>query len=754
MCREPMLQPPPSSLLQAADDSRLFLWTGEFRDRRVEQMYRQHRLEPVRTLLLACGAAATTVFFLLIIRQYMLSGASLTFWLDAAVRAIGLLVGVIYHVLVRRASAIAMLDIIGGVGMATLTTLTFMTWLIGAPPALNAGTLAFGYLLVFFLLVPSPAQAVLANAVYLSIGTIILAVLWLPLQTASIFSVVLFLAIGNGLGIVGMRQFKLDRRRNFLAREEARRVTEALTLARQEGRRRNEYQAWALDALQVGVILFHPGGEVHSLNRRATELLALPAGALRPGDSHETLMRFLLQRRDFGDLELSDVRYHVDRLLRGNGTIAAVRHASTGKILEFTLNRLPDQSVAVTIFDATERYALNRRLRHAVEVAGDGFAIYDSQDRIAICSSRFAALYGLTADQAIGKSFEELLALGYERGVFSRDERESGSTAGTTTTSRRHIPERMIEIRTTAGEWFLVHERVTPSGDLVVVRTNITARRRMEDELRRAKEEAERALAELRGAQANLILAEKMASLGSLVAGMSHEISTPLGIGVSAASHLAEEVEQLTSSFRDGQLKRTDLEDFLETATEATRIMQGNLTRAARLIQAFKQVSVDQTTDEVRDFALGEYLQEIILSLAPALRRTAHRVEIDCPPHLIIRNRPGALGQIVTNLLMNALQHAYEGRSEPGMIHIAVTVPREGRVVLEFRDNGKGIAADDLPRVFDPFFTTKRGTGGTGLGLHIVYNLVSQVLGGTIAVSSRPDEGTRFTISFPQTAAS
>lgn len=746
-----MLQPPPSSLLQTVDDSRLFLWTGEFRDRRVEQMYRQQRLEAVRKLLHACGIAATTVFFLLIIRQYLIFGPSLTFWLDAAVRGVGLLTGVVFQVLVRRAAAIAMLDIIAGVGMASLTTLTFMTWVIGSPPALNAGTLAFGYLLVFFLLVPCPAQAVIANAAYVSIGTVIFVLIWLPVESYTIISVILFLLIGNGLGLVGMRQFKLERRRNFLSREEARRVTDALTLARQEGRKRNEYQAWALDALQVGVILFHPGGEIHSINRRAAELLALPPGSVRPGDTHETLMRFLLQRRDFGDLELSDVRYHIDRLLRGAGTIAATRHAATGKILEFTLNRLPDKSVAVTIFDATERYALNRRLRHAVEVAGDGFAIYDSQDRIAICSSRFAALYGLTAEQAIGKSFEELVTRGYERGVFSRDERESGN-AQSVTVSRRHIPERMIEIRTTAGEWFLVHERVTPSGDLVVVRTNITARRRMEDELRRAKEEAERALADLRGAQANLILAEKMASLGSLVAGMSHEISTPLGIGVSAASHLSEEVEQLTRSFKEDQLKRSDLEDFLETATEATRIMQGNLTRAARLIQAFKQVSADQTTDEVRHFGLGEYLHEILLSLAPALRRTPHRVEIDCEPNLMIRNRPGALGQIVTNLLMNALQHAFEGRAEPGLLTITVTRPREGRIVVEFRDDGKGIGPEDLPRVFDPFFTTRRGTGGTGLGLHIVYNLVSQVLGGTIAVSSRLGEGTRFTISFPQDA--
>jgi signal transduction histidine kinase len=386
-------------------------------------------------------------------------------------------------------------------------------------------------------------------------------------------------------------------------------------------------------------------------------------------------------------------------------------------------------------------------------VAGDGFAIYDASDRISICSSRFAALYGLTAEQAVGKSFQELLAISYERGVFSPDVTEAGNT-NTVSQGRRHIPERMIEIRTMAGEWFLVHERLTPSGDLVVVRTNITARRRIEDELRRAKEEAERALADLRGAQASLILAEKMASLGSLVAGMSHEISTPLGIGVSAASHLSEEVEHLMALFNESQLKRSDLEDFLETATEATRIMQGNLTRAARLIQAFKQVSADQTTDELREFAIGDYLQEIMLSLQPALRHTPHKVVIQCAENLLIRNRPGVLGQIVTNLVMNALQHGFEGREQPGLLEIQVSRPREGRVVIDFRDNGNGISAENLPRVFDPFFTTRRGTGGTGLGLHIVYNLVSQVLGGTIAVSSRPGEGSRFTISFPRDSAS
>lgn len=747
-----MHQPPLSSLtslLQSAEDSRLFAWTGEFRDRRVEQMYRQSRLDPSRRLLQACGLAATAAFCLLLVRDYLVHGYGQVFLFFVLVRGLGLAVGILFQYLVHRLNDAQMLDVVAGIGMATLTTLTFMTWMISAPPALSAGSLVFAYLLVFYLLVPCSARLTLSNALYVSLGMAVLAIVWLPFRAESMVGLALFALIGNPLGFAGMRQIKLERRRNYMAREEARRVTEALSLARQESRRRSEYQAWALDALPVGVMLFHPDGTIHTINRRAAELLALPPGALNPGDSHDALLRFLSQRRDFGDVELSDMRYHIDRLIRGTAGTAAARHTPTGKVLEFTIGRLPDRSVAVTIFDATERYALNRRLRHAVEVAGDGFVIYDSQDRIAICSSRFAALYGLTSEQAIGMTFDELVQRGYDRGVFSRDEQDPGAAAAVTL-GRRRIPERMVEVRTNAGEWFLVHERVTPSGDLVVVRTNITARRRMEDELRRAKEEAERALAELRGAQANLILAEKMASLGSLVAGMSHEISTPLGIGVTAASHLAEEIGQLTGRFRDDQLRRSDLEGFIETATEATRIMQGNLARAARLIQAFKQVAADQSTDDLRLFDLGEYLHEIMLSLAPALRGTEHTVEIDCPPKLMIRNRPGALGQIITNLVMNTLQHAFDDGARPGRIWIGVSQPREGRILVEFRDNGRGIAAVDLPRVFDPFFTTRRGTGGTGLGLHIVYNLVSQVLGGTIAVSSREDEGTRFTINFPQ----
>lgn len=743
-----MLQVPFISQPQTSDDARLFLWTGEFRDRRQERQYHDHRTEAVRSLLRACGLAATIGFCLLVVRDYLVHGVGNVFYWNVTIRSIGLVIGIVFQIMVARAPTINALHAATFAGMMALTTLVYLSWLAGPPTGLNTSTLAFAILLIYYLLVPAPAWSILFNAAYLTLGTIMMGVFRIQLPGETVFGMILMLLVGNGLGLVGMRQFKLERRRNFLAREEARRVTEALTLARQENRRRSEYQAWALDALQVGVLLVDPDGRLHTINRRAAELLALPPNEVKPGDPYEALIRFFVQRKDFGDLDYSDFRYHIDRLLRGKAHVVPARLHSTGRVLEFTADRLPDRSVALTIYDATERYALHRRLRHAVEVAGDGFAIYDANDRITICSSRFAALYGLSVDQIIGMSFEEVMARGYERGIYSRDDRAAGSAAIASLT-RRRISERMIEIHTMAGEWFLVHERITPSGDLVVVRANITARRRMEDELRRAKEEAERALAELRDAQANLVLAEKMASLGSLVAGMSHEISTPLGIGVSAASHLAEEIGKLAEQFRDDTLKRSDLQDFLDSAAEAVRIMESNLARAARLIQAFKQVSADQTTDEIRSFELGSYLREIMLSLAPVLRRSNHEVEIDCPNDLTVRTRPGAVGQIITNLVMNAFQHAFND-DEGGRIRIRVMQPREGRVAIEFSDNGRGIAERDLPRVFDPFFTTKRGTGGTGLGLHIVYNLVSQVLCGTIAVSSREGEGTRFTINFPQ----
>ena len=266
-------------------------------------------------------------------------------------------------------------------------------------------------------------------------------------------------------------------------------------------------------------------------------------------------------------------------------------------------------------------------------------------------------------------------------------------------------------------------------------------------ELRRANSTLAESLEELRAAQVRLVQSEKMAALGSLVAGIAHEINTPLGIGVTAASHVELTVRGLQERFAHGQPTRQEMEGFLSSASEACEMVLANLQRAADLIRSFKQVAVDQSSGERRTFSLKPYLDEVLRSLGPQLRRTRHEVLLVCPENLEIDSYPGAYSQIVTNLVLNSLTHGFDG-IEHGRIEIEVL--REGESLrLRYRDNGRGIAPEHLPKIFDPFFTTKRGLGGSGLGLHVLYNLVTQTLGGTIECRSRPGEGVSFDIDLP-----
>jgi PAS domain S-box-containing protein len=259
--------------------------------------------------------------------------------------------------------------------------------------------------------------------------------------------------------------------------------------------------------------------------------------------------------------------------------------------------------------------------------------------------------------------------------------------------------------------------------------------------------ELRQSLDELRAAQAQLVQSEKMAALGSLVAGIAHEINTPLGIGVTAASHVELAVRALNERFARGELTRQEMEGFLGNATEACEMVLANLQRAADLVRSFKQVAVDQSSGERRRFSLKPYLEEVLRSLGPQLRRTRHELLLVCPENLEIDSYPGAYSQIVTNLVLNSLTHGFDG-IEQGRIEIEVL--REGESLrLRYRDNGKGIAPEHLPKIFDPFFTTKRGVGGSGLGLHVLYNLVTQTLGGTIECRSKPGEGVSFEIDLP-----
>lgn len=267
-------------------------------------------------------------------------------------------------------------------------------------------------------------------------------------------------------------------------------------------------------------------------------------------------------------------------------------------------------------------------------------------------------------------------------------------------------------------------------------------------DLQSANGQLRRTLDELRQAQKQLVESEKMAALGALVAGVAHEINTPLGIGVTAASHLETESKRVQGLVGEGALKRSDLEAYLATAAGSSELILRNLKRADHLVKSFKQVAVDQSSEQRRVIALAEYLDEILTSLQPRLKRTKHAVSVDCDASIQVNTFPGALYQVLVNLVINSLVHGFD-EIEAGQVHLAVRCS-EGQVEIDYRDNGRGMDEAVRARIFEPFFTTKRGQGGSGLGMHIVYNLVSQLLGGTVACESAPGAGVRFLIRFPQ----
>ncbi|MCC8983792.1 sensor histidine kinase [Bradyrhizobium acaciae] len=284
-----------------------------------------------------------------------------------------------------------------------------------------------------------------------------------------------------------------------------------------------------------------------------------------------------------------------------------------------------------------------------------------------------------------------------------------------------------------------------------VFRENAIAKRKTEDELRTAKEKAESALLELNAAQQNLIDAERLAALGGLVAGVAHEVNNPIGISLTVASSFARRSEIFESDLRTEPLRRSKLDEFVRASRDASQQLVANLQRAGELIQSFKQVAVDRSHAERRQFALSEATDQIVASLRPVLKKAAIALSVDVPDGLLIDGYPGAYGQILTNLFLNAVNHAFaDGRS--GNITISARGRGADDVEIIFADDGAGMTPDVQRQAFDPFFTTRRNEGGTGLGLHIVYNLVTQQLGGRMMLESRVGQGTTFRIIMPRIA--
>jgi signal transduction histidine kinase len=299
----------------------------------------------------------------------------------------------------------------------------------------------------------------------------------------------------------------------------------------------------------------------------------------------------------------------------------------------------------------------------------------------------------------------------------------------------------------------------------IITLTNISALRDSQDQLHQLNNSLEQriserthelagrnqelatALANLQQMQEQLVQADKLASLGSIVAAVAHELNTPIGNALTVASTLQQHHDAFNQSISQG-LRRSVLDEFLQQNQQGAEMLMRNLERAAELVRSFKAVAVDRTSCQRRRFALASVIEETLLTLRPTLKQLPYLIDCEIPSGIQLDSYPGALGQIISNLVNNAIVHAFAGRDH-GLIRLRARLPDSEHLELTFSDNGCGIAVENLKRIFDPFFTTQLGHGGSGLGLNIVYNLISGPLGGSIRVDSEVEVGTAFTLRIP-----
>lgn len=407
------------------------------------------------------------------------------------------------------------------------------------------------------------------------------------------------------------------------------------------------------------------------------------------------------------------------------------------------LEELVDERTHDLMREVDERQSAEEKVKLILNSAVDGIITTDPQGRITSFNPAAERMFGYSVMEIAGKNLSMLMPEfdGAHHNSYMAAYEKTGDAHVIGVSGRELMAKRKdgslvpVEIA--------ISELKTETTHLFtgIVR-DITDRKVAEQKIRDT-------LDALRKTQDDLVQAEKMASLGGLVAGVAHEINTPIGVGVTAASHLKEKAAALEKAFNDGTLRKTDFKTFIGTATQSTDIISTNLNRASDLIKSFKQVAVDQSSEEMRSFVLLDYLDEVLVSLRPQLRQTKHSIDIEGDSDLVIDSYPGPVAQILTNLVMNSVIHAY-GDDDEG--HIRVYADRQGDMVrLTYRDDGKGMDAETAAKVFDPFFTTKRGSGGSGLGMHILYNQVTQSLGGSVKCTSSLGEGTTFDLEFPLT---
>ena len=317
------------------------------------------------------------------------------------------------------------------------------------------------------------------------------------------------------------------------------------------------------------------------------------------------------------------------------------------------------------------------------------------------------------------------------------------------------IPEEISFLRDKGTRY--LHTRKVPILDshgqpvyLLIVSQDLTEQRAAEIALAQRSKDLELAIETLQNDREKLVAAEKMASLGALVAGVAHELNTPIGNALLAATTLMDATQDIREKSTRG-MSRSTLSGYLADALDGARILERNLHRAADLINSFKQIAMDQEDTHMRRFSLSTLVSDVLMTLMPTIKKAPVSVNQSIPDGIVLESFPGPLEQVLINLINNAVIHGLAGR-DSGEISISASLLDPGRVRLVVEDNGKGIPEDQLKNVFTPFYTTKGDDGGSGLGLSIVQSIVTGLLGGEIELASKVGAGTRFFLTIPLVA--
>jgi PAS domain S-box-containing protein len=465
---------------------------------------------------------------------------------------------------------------------------------------------------------------------------------------------------------------------------------------------------------------------VHPEAREEFKLLMQRGGMVRE-------FEYQVRRRDGDILWLSD-------------SATAVRD-DKGEVIRYegTVRDITDQK------RAEDAIAEGRRLlQQVIDTVPAVINVKDRNLRYVLMNRYMAGIFGIEPGEALGRTTGDLMSRYGARKTDENDKRVVKTRKGL-----GFYEEEYMDSAGTMRHW-LVNKLplLDPDGEIeriVTVALDIGERKRGEQEMRKARDAAETALRNLRETQASLIEAEKLAALGRLVAGVAHEVNNPVGISLTVASALERKAANFTEQVGRGELRRSSLNEFLATTRDASGQLVANLNRAAELIQSFKQVAADRNYSDQRSFDLADLTEQVVMSLRPGLRKHNLTLNVECQPNLIMNSYPGPYGQVLTNLFLNAVAHAFPDGG-PGVIDIQARPSGKDNVEIIFSDNGCGMSLDVRRRAFDPFFTTRRDQGGTGLGLHIVYSIVTTRLGGRLDLDSEPGGGTRIQILLPRVA--